>query len=207
MMLRWKNQFSRVSLFKEVSVKGKLLVVHLPYPKLQSQNELPREMRRCVLSPPSSLPPLVCNERRYSLQIQLPLMDLNTTFSSPPWLRHCPSPPLPLFHRPTSFSTSSSAALLFVSRQNLDIGRHCCGPAPLPSRSLPKDARVEAELRPGGWERSGMRRVRKMASMVDEIIPPESFVVVSACVVGLLTGLGVVVFNITVICSYPLIFT
>lgn len=135
-------------------------------------------------------------------------MDLNTNFSSPPpWLRHCPFSPLPLFHRPTSFPTSYSAALIFLSRQNLDMGRHCCGHAPLRPCSLPKDASVEAELRPAGWERSGMRRVRKMASMVDEIIPPESFVVVSACVVGLLTGLGVVVFNITVICSYPLIFT
>lgn len=133
-------------------------------------------------------------------------MGLNTTFSSLPCLCRRPSPPpLPLFHRPTRFSTSSPAALLFVSRQNLDMGRRSCGPAPLPPRSLPKDASVEAELRPAGGERSGMRRVRKMASVVEDIIPPESFVIVSACVVGLLTGLGVVVFNITVICSYPLI--
>lgn len=133
-------------------------------------------------------------------------MDLSPTLSSPPWLGRRPShPPLPLFLRPTSFSTSSHAALFFVSGQSLDMGRRSCGPAPLPPRSLPKDASVEAELRPAGGERSGMRRVRKMASMVEEIIPPDSFVIVSACVVGLLTGLAVVVFNVTVIRSYPLI--
>ncbi|RWR73849.1 chloride channel protein CLC-e isoform X1 [Cinnamomum micranthum f. kanehirae] len=55
------------------------------------------------------------------------------------------------------------------------------------------DKSIGETQQPGGMELSN--KLNGVASILEQVVPPQGFVVISACVVGLLTGMGVVLFN------------
>ncbi|XP_010927485.2 chloride channel protein CLC-e [Elaeis guineensis] len=97
-----------------------------------------------------------------------------------------PIPPLP------SFSSSSSSSSWFLPRRSSSVASLASLPG---SRESNSSTGREQEERLGGDVAEEGKFGSGMATAIEDSMPTRDFVTIAACVVGLLTGIGVVLFN------------
>ncbi|XP_008796568.2 chloride channel protein CLC-e isoform X2 [Phoenix dactylifera] len=103
-------------------------------------------------------------------------------------LRPFPGTPIPL----RSSSSSSSSSSWFLPRRSSSVGSLASLPGPREGNSgtaREQEQRLRGDVAEEGKFGSGM------ATAIEESMPARDFVTIAACVVGLLTGVGVVLFN------------